>query len=222
MTRQSWLAVRALLNRLPPLPIEGGEHRLLPLLGLVQRMRTDGARRMTPRDFLEHFAAPAVETHATAEACMVEHGRRDQDSPEFMSAVLAAKIATATAAVWTFHVHDWVWEFYGANTPQVLGAPSKSTYRKALVSRCSDFQVVNDIADAAKHMRLGDAARRPARFDELVTASFKWGEARWGEFAWGGGPQLVVHLDAQRKVGVKYALKQVLGMWRKLDEEGLL
>ena len=130
------------------------------------------------------------------------------------------------AAVAAFHMADYVWTTYGASgLAKVLNQTSKGGFYRELVKICPDFALIQDVANAHKHMKLTHVP--PDR--QLVITSAGAVELNWRDFEEGPVPitrvepdkpgkkrYLVAEGQDGTKTDLSLALTNVIGMWQTL------
>ena len=110
-----------------------------------------------------------------------------------------------------------IFNFWNANDISKIGdVLDEGAYRNYLSSKCPDFGLVRDIADAHKHVELNRSTRRVTRSDQTQSGTMGWGEGGFGEGRFGGVEQLVITLDDGSKRPLTAVMGNVINMWEQL------
>ena len=121
-----------------------------------------------------------------------------------------AKVATHQANV----MAERVWNFFkDTDLQKVMNAKTVNEYRQALVKKCADFQLVWDVDDGHKHVRLDRKSRLVTNAHQTGTKKLGWGEGGFGEGTFGGSDQIVITQDDGRHRPLSALLKNVMTMW---------
>ena len=58
-------------------------------------------------------------------------------------------------ALFAHHLHEFVWHFYADSDPaKVYNTKNPDEYKKHLITKCPEFEVVSELCNYAKHARL--------------------------------------------------------------------
>jgi hypothetical protein len=114
------------------------------------------------------------------------------------------------------HMADHYFHSYPVGDPKLLGASTVRALRTELRRREPAFALVNDVADAQKHVELDRGNRQITSTDQTSVRSLGYGEGAYGEGRYGGVPEVVVELDSGDKRHFSALVDATLAMWRGL------
>lgn len=120
------------------------------------------------------------------------------------------------AAVSLNHMVDHYFHSCAAGDPKLFGASTVGALRTELRNREPAFALINDVADAHKHVTLGRRNRQVTSTDQTSVRPLGYGEAEYGYGRYGGGPEVVVELDSGNKRHFSALVDATLAMWRGL------
>ncbi len=149
------------------------------------------------------------ETHAVPN---VKKFRRDTaDQCKAMNAALSA-----------YHMHDYVWESYRTSAPaKVFEQAEQYKFRQYLIAHeCPDFELIQDLATAHKHMKFRSKSRR------IIASAQSMFLGSRGSDLWSALPSWLVTtqvLVVERRDGTQAdfapALENVVQMWERLIQD---
>ena len=152
--------------------------------------------QLTPHEFLDQFVRPSV-----------ADWRRD-----YLDIRLAKQAISELN-----NMAERMFSHWGAGTPQVYNTRNAYDYRLWLAQQeCGDFQLVWDIADAHKHIKLDRPSRAVTHDAQASPGKLGYGEGLYGEGIYGGAEQLVVQLDDGTRRAILGVIGRVLQMWEHI------
>jgi hypothetical protein len=110
-----------------------------------------------------------------------------------------------------YHLHEWVFASHATQ----LNYSKARDFDKALCAS-PDFQLIRDIANAAKHMVLTRDPKRIAHAANTAVQSTGWGEGNYGQGPYGGGPRVRVHVGPGDFEEFSTVARSVLEMWHQM------
>ncbi|GAB4192551.1 MAG: hypothetical protein OHK0024_32710 [Thalassobaculales bacterium] len=177
---------------------------------------------MTARDFYFQVVRPCYDEHKQAMQALSDLWTADRNSPSVPDAARRLHRRTMTAALWAYHLHEWV--LLDQARPAVTVDPGRAeAYRGELIRLCPDFAVLRDAVDAYKHGALRNGARVPSIAGDVTTAAPAFGALPWGEFDWHHRPQTTVPAPGGatgHRRSLEAILASVMAMWADLDAKG--
>ena len=121
------------------------------------------------------------------------------------------------AALSAFHMHDYVWKTYHDSAPAKVFHQTARPYDFALHlirKECSDFNLIRDLANAHKHMKL---KQNPTRIIGSAQAMFSEPGGSWIWLpSWFLTTEIMVELENGTEVRFAPALEKVVLMWERL------
>jgi hypothetical protein len=117
------------------------------------------------------------------------------------------------AAIVLYHMADYLdWE----SNPTQNSSKTLLLRRQALISKCPEFAIIRDVADASKHAQLRPATppRDPSSSDQ-ITQSFVLFRAPFGESAFeeAAAAGVLVTLEDGKSMPLAGLVQAVLSMW---------
>jgi hypothetical protein len=117
-----------------------------------------------------------------------------------------------------FHLRDWVQFDYG----QLKGWSDVWQLQRFLESKCEDFRLIRDIANASKHLDVSERARTPVTTAAATFATLT-PNAIWAPDdltrRYEGGSEVLVTADHSEPLRFMVIARNVLNMWEQLFEE---
>ena len=101
---------------------------------------------------------------------------------------------------------DYRWHDLGARGALI-------EFRRALVNRCPSFQLIWDVADAHKHMKISRTERTLTSAGQASVVPVGWDDAEFGILEWGSSPEVVIYTDQGQMKRLKPVIEEVLTMW---------
>jgi hypothetical protein len=134
------------------------------------------------------------------------------------------EVKAMNAASAANNMAEYMYDYLKEHKPELLcDAAGPADYRKNLVIReCAHFQIIWDVADSHKHIRLRRRHRQVTCSDQTNSESLQWDSDKmvsWNEatFTWKESEEIfVVTLDSGEKRILRVALERVLEMWERL------
>ena len=111
-----------------------------------------------------------------------------------------------------YHLHEWVFASHSSE----LTHKSVRDFDKSLCASSVDFQLIRDIANAAKHMELTRDPQRITHAANTAVQSTGWGEGGYGMGPYGGGPRVRIHVGPTEFEEFSVVSQSVLDMWRTI------
>lgn len=116
------------------------------------------------------------------------------------------------SALSLYHLHEWIFASHRCE----LGHSKARDFDKALCADFQEFQLIRDVANAAKHMELTRDPQRITHAANTAVQSTGFGEGRFGVGPFGGGPRVRVHVGPTEFEEFLSVAESVLRMWQKM------
>jgi hypothetical protein len=111
-----------------------------------------------------------------------------------------------------YHLHEWVFADHGSQ----LGDASARDFDRRLCSQSTDFQLIRDIANAAKHMVLNRDPQRLTHSANVEIQSTAFGEGAYGQGPYGGGKRARAHVGPTTYEELDAVARDVFNMWTQM------
>lgn len=118
------------------------------------------------------------------------------------------------AVVCLYHMADHFWHAYAnLDSSRTFATANSGLFRAELAKRNYRFEVIRDVAEAHKHMKLDRSTRVLSESRQTAVGFTGYGQAGYGTGPYGGGPSIVVELDDNTKHHLSYVAQEVRQLW---------
>jgi hypothetical protein len=127
------------------------------------------------------------------------------DYNDFMSRIDDLRLAFH-CAISLFHMSDWIFQTHQTNILANIRFKDRKSGQSKPVTRASefanfvsdahpDFELIRQIANTAKHLRLTGVSPHPNAPSHAANTAVRgtgWGQGAWGQGPWGGTPRVML------------------------------
>jgi hypothetical protein len=136
------------------------------------------------------------------------------------------------SAISLFHLHDWIYVAHKANVDANFKFKNKNgtlqpvhdenSFAKAIGDMHPDFELIRQIANSAKHLKLRSAGSHPSAPSHAANTRVQatgWGEGEYGKGPYGGTPRVMLEGPNGHDLEFSDLVRSTHEMWKSLSQK---